>query len=128
MDPKHINFDELSDDAFIRASDLVRSPRRPGTAAPLPFSNPTLWRLVARKSFPQPYRLSAGVTAWRVGEVRAWLRSSCAAHISGERSIAPEGSASSADRASACTDGVARRTNVKVTGSLKTSAPKARDR
>jgi prophage regulatory protein len=78
MEPTEINFDKLSDDAFIRASDLVRSPHRPGVAAPLPFSNPTLWRLVARKAFPQPYRLSAGVTAWNVGEVRAWLRLSCA--------------------------------------------------
>lgn len=76
MGHKEINFDKLSDDAFVRASDLVRSPRRPGIAAPLPFSNPTLWRLVARKAFPQPHRLSAGVTAWNVGEVRAWLRSS----------------------------------------------------
>lgn len=40
------NFDALPDSAFIRESQLVQSPKRPDSPAPLPFSAPTLWRKV----------------------------------------------------------------------------------
>jgi prophage regulatory protein len=73
MQKTQVNFDALSDVAFIREADLVRSTRRPGQAAPLPFSGPTLWRMVKAGSFPRPCKLSARVTAWRVGDVRQWL-------------------------------------------------------
>jgi predicted DNA-binding transcriptional regulator AlpA len=32
-----------------------------------------LWRKVKAKTFPAPVKLSERVTAWRVGEVRAWM-------------------------------------------------------
>ena len=66
-------FDALPDSAFIRESQLVQSPRRPDTLAPLPFSAPTLWRKVRNKTFPAPVKLSEAVTAWNVGAVRAWM-------------------------------------------------------
>lgn len=66
-------FDALPDSAFIRESQLVRSPKRPDTPAPLPFSAPTLWRKVKAGTFCKPYKLSERVTAWKVGEVRAWM-------------------------------------------------------
>ena len=66
-------FDSLPDSAFIRESQLVRNPKRPTIPAPLPFSAATLWRLVKAGLFPKPYKLAARVTAWKVGEVRAWL-------------------------------------------------------
>ena len=66
-------FDALPDSAFIRESQLVQSPKRPGTPAPLPFSAPTLWRKVKAGTFCKPYKLSERVTAWKVGEVRAWM-------------------------------------------------------
>ncbi len=69
------SFDSLPDGAYVRASSLVANPKRPDFAAPLPFSAPTLWRKVKDKTFPAPVKLSARVTAWKVGEVRAWLRS-----------------------------------------------------
>lgn len=67
------SFDDLADSAFIREAQLVRSPKRPQRPAPLPFSAPTLWRKVRNQSFPKPHRLSDRVTAWRVGDVRAWI-------------------------------------------------------
>ena len=67
------NFDDLPDTAWIRQSGLVRDPKYPTRPTPLPFSPATFWRLVASKKFPQPTKLSARVTAWKVGEVRAWL-------------------------------------------------------
>ena len=66
-------FDALADTAFIRVSQLVQNPKRPNAPAPLPFSAPTLWRKVKNKTFPQPVRLSERVTAWKVGDVRAWI-------------------------------------------------------
>ena len=67
-------FDALPDGAFIRESQLVQSPKRPGALAPLPFSAPTVWRKVADCTFPKPIKLSSGrVTCWKVGDVRAWM-------------------------------------------------------
>ena len=66
-------FDALPDSAFIRESQLVQSPKRPDTPAPLPFSAPTLWRKVKAGTFPRPVKLSERVTAWNVGTVRAWM-------------------------------------------------------
>lgn len=66
-------FDKLPDGAFIREAQLVQSPKRPETPAPLPFSAPTLWRKVRAGTFPKPIKLSERVTAWNVGAIRAWL-------------------------------------------------------
>lgn len=72
------NFDALPDSAFIRESQLVQSPKRPDSPAPLPFSAPTLWRKVKAGTFPAPVKLADRVTAWKVGDVRAWIASHCA--------------------------------------------------
>lgn len=73
--PNQSVFDQLPDSAYIRESQLVRSPKRPDSqTAPLPFSAPTLWRMVAAGKFPAPHKLSARVTAWQVRQVRAWLQ------------------------------------------------------
>ena len=77
------NFDTLPDSAFIRESQLVQSPKRPDTPAPLPFSAPTLWRKVKAGTFPKPIKLSDRVTAWKVGDVRAWIASHCATQQAG---------------------------------------------
>lgn len=72
-------FDALPDSAFMRESQLVQSPKRPETPAPLPFSAPTLWRKVKAGTFPKPIKLSERVTAWKVGDVRAWIEAQTAA-------------------------------------------------
>ena len=77
------NFDSLPDSAFIRESQLVQSPKRPDTPAPLPFSAPTLWRKVKAGTFPKPVKLSERVTAWQVGDVRAWIAGHCATQQAG---------------------------------------------
>lgn len=66
-------FDALPDSAFIRESQLVQSPKRPDTPAPLPFSSPTLWRKVKAGTFPAPVKISSRVTAWKVESIRAWM-------------------------------------------------------
>lgn len=72
-------FDALPNSAFIRESQLVQSPKRPDTPAPLPFSAPTLWRKVKAGTFPKPIKLSQRVTCWNVGAVRAWMTAQSAA-------------------------------------------------
>lgn len=57
-------FEQLPDAAFIRARNLMSI---------LPFSVATLWRRCREGIFPAPVRLSAGITAWRVGDIRRWL-------------------------------------------------------
>jgi prophage regulatory protein len=87
VQPKPISpFDALADSAYIRESQLVRSPRRPACLPVLPFSASTLWRKVSLKTFPAPVKLSDKVSAWKVGDVRAWLRT-----MAGEApAVAPE--------------------------------------
>lgn len=70
----HSVFDALPDSAWLRESQLVRSSKNSTSAvAPLPFSAPTLWRMVKLGKFPKPTKLSSRVTAWQVGQVRAWM-------------------------------------------------------
>lgn len=62
-----MQFDTLPDSALIRQRQLL--------AGIIPFSSATLWRRVKAGAFPAPIKLSDGnITAWRVGEVRAWLK------------------------------------------------------
>ncbi|MCS0589330.1 helix-turn-helix transcriptional regulator [Massilia norwichensis] len=60
----------LHETGYVRQSQLVGKKGAPGI---IPFSPATLWRKVAAGQFPAPVKLSAGVTAWRVEDVRAWL-------------------------------------------------------
>jgi prophage regulatory protein len=72
-------FDSLPDSTFLRVNQLVL-PRKstPGIFAILPMSAATLWRKVAAGTFPEPRKLSSGMTAWVVGDIRRWLREQAA--------------------------------------------------
>lgn len=78
-EPNKSVFDQLPDSALLRESQLVRSPKRPNSTAPLPFSAPTLWRMVRAGTFPAPVRLSARVTAWKCSAVREWMTAQASA-------------------------------------------------
>ena len=72
-------FDRLPESGFLRLSQLVLPPKSPRSSfAILPFSAATVWRKAAEGTFPSPFKLSAGVTAWMVGDVRHWLRDQAA--------------------------------------------------
>jgi len=60
------SIDGLSDNALIRLENLH-------SFNIVPFSSSTVWRKVRTGDFPSPIKVSAGVTAWRVGDIRAWL-------------------------------------------------------
>lgn len=61
---------DLPDEALVRQASLVSTPKRVGL---LGVSSATLWRWVKDGVFPKPMKLSANVTAWRMGDVREWL-------------------------------------------------------
>jgi prophage regulatory protein len=56
---------------YVRQSQLIPTI--------VPFSSATLWRAVKAGRFPRPVKLSDGVTAWRVEDIRAWMKSRVAA-------------------------------------------------
>ena len=46
---------------------------RSGTPAIVPWSSATLWRKIKAGQFCAPVKISAGITAFRVEDVRQWL-------------------------------------------------------
>mgnify|MGYP003778560991 CR=1 FL=1 len=60
-------FEELPDEAFIRLRQLLNS-------TIIPFSAATTMRRVSEGSFPAPINLSTNIKAWRVGDLRRWLK------------------------------------------------------
>jgi predicted DNA-binding transcriptional regulator AlpA len=61
-----LKFSELSDEALIRVKQLLQMQL-------VPYSATTLWRKCRTNEFPRPLKISAGVTAWRVGDIRKHL-------------------------------------------------------
>jgi len=59
------NFDALPDSANVRL---------PVVAALFACSTVTVWRRVKRGTLPAPRKLSEGVTAWNVGQIRQALK------------------------------------------------------
>jgi hypothetical protein len=65
------DFSKLDDEAYVRQSALIQSRKNPNGIVPV--SAATLWRKVRNGTFPAPIKLSDRITAWRVGDIRAWL-------------------------------------------------------
>jgi len=60
------HFDDLPDVALIQVRPLV-------DYGVLPYSATTIWRECRNGEFPLPIKVSAGITAWRVGDIRKYL-------------------------------------------------------
>lgn len=60
------HFDDLPDVALIQVRPLVNY-------AVLPYSATTIWRLCRNGKFPRPIKVTPGITAWRVGDIRKYL-------------------------------------------------------
>ena len=61
-----IRFQDLPDEALIRLRQML-------ALHVVPYSAATLWRHCRNNEFPRPIKVSAGVTAWRVGDIRQYL-------------------------------------------------------
>lgn len=57
----------LDDESFVRLHQIVD--------VGVPLSTSHILRLVREGTFPAPYRIGRVATAWKVGEVRQWMRS-----------------------------------------------------
>ena len=62
-----IQFRDLPDEALIRLRQML-------ALGLVPYSASTLWRRCRSNDFPRPIKVSPGVTAWRVGDVRRYLK------------------------------------------------------
>lgn len=63
------NYDKFPDSAHVRL---------PVVRALVGCSSATVWRMVNRGELPAPRKLSARITAWNVGELRAALSAGAA--------------------------------------------------
>lgn len=59
-------FDDLPDMALIQIRPLI------GYGI-LPYSATTIWRKCRSNEFPKPIKVSKGITAWRVRDIRQYL-------------------------------------------------------
>ncbi|MFT3754692.1 MAG: AlpA family phage regulatory protein [Pseudoxanthomonas sp.] len=57
------------DDALLRVRDIT-SDRKKGTQGLFPISRSLWWEGVRSGRFPKPVKLSPGVTAWRMRDLR----------------------------------------------------------
>jgi len=62
----------LPETGYVRQAQLIGHKRK-GIVGMIPFSPATLWRKVSSGDFPAPVKLSAGITAWKVEDIRAWM-------------------------------------------------------
>jgi prophage regulatory protein len=61
-----IGFNDLPDMAMIQVRPLINF-------KVLPFSATTIWRKCRTGEFPAPIKMSSGITAWKVGDIRKYL-------------------------------------------------------
>jgi prophage regulatory protein len=59
-------FDDLPNVALIQIRPLINF-------KVLPYSATTIWRKCRSGEFPAPIKVSPGITAWRVGDIRDYL-------------------------------------------------------
>ena len=58
--------------ATLPATGYVRLPE---LRRIIPFGRSTIWRKAKNGTFPKPVKLSEGITAWKVEDIRAWMES-----------------------------------------------------
>ena len=61
-----IAFNDLPDIAMIQVGPLINF-------KVLPYSATTIWRKCRTGEFPAPIKMSSGITAWKVGDIRRYL-------------------------------------------------------
>ena len=62
-----VNYETLPDEVLIRPKQLVAS-------GLVPFSIVSVWRKAKIGTFPAPIKVAPAITAWRLGDIRKWLK------------------------------------------------------
>lgn len=66
----------MPDTGFLRLPNIIGDPTsRPPIPAIIPVSKSTWWAGVKSGRFPKPVKLGPRITAWRVEDIRALIRS-----------------------------------------------------
>ncbi len=65
---------QLPETGFVRLSQIIGN-RKAGISPIIPVKKTCWWAGVKSGRFPKPVKLSPGVTAWRVEDIRALIRS-----------------------------------------------------
>lgn len=66
----------LPETGFLRLSQIIGNPKTtPPIPAIIPVKKSTWWAGVKNGRFPQPIKLSKGVTVWRVEDIRDYIAS-----------------------------------------------------
>ena len=65
---------QLPETGFLRLSQIIGNPDK-GIPPIIPVKKSTWWQGVKDGRFPQPVKLSARVTAWKVEDIRALIAS-----------------------------------------------------
>ena len=65
---------QLPETGFLRLSQIIGNPDK-GIPPIIPVKKSTWWNGVKDGRFPQPVKLSARVTAWKVEDIRALIAS-----------------------------------------------------
>ncbi len=61
----------LPETGFIRLKNILGDKKaKPPIPAIIPVCPATFWKKVKKKEYPQPVKLSANITAWRVEDIR----------------------------------------------------------
>lgn len=63
----------LPETGFLRLCQIIGDPKR-GIPPILPIGRSTWWNGVKNGRFPKSIKLSAGITVWRVEDIRAMLQ------------------------------------------------------
>ncbi len=59
----------LPETGFLRLQDIIGNPKK-GIKGIIPVSRTTWWRGVKKGIYPQPVKISARTTAWRVEDIK----------------------------------------------------------
>ena len=64
----------LSEIGYLRLSQILGNPKANPPIPPIiPVSRSTWWAGVKTGRFPQPVKLSPGITVWRVEDIRTFI-------------------------------------------------------
>jgi len=63
----HTSLNSLPSEGFVRLRDII------GPSGPIPVSKSTWWAGVKSGRYPAAVKLGPRTTAWRVGDLRAWI-------------------------------------------------------
>jgi prophage regulatory protein len=74
-----VNYETLPDDALIRPKQLVAS-------GLVPFSIVSVWRKAKNRTFPAPIKVAPAITAFRLGDIRQWLKDPASYKAGGTKS------------------------------------------